>query len=106
MITRSVLDTRYVALPISATGPTGAPIDPTSDTVQLAFMPVPIGANPGTGDWHTGSWATVAPGTYQAQVLVGPNGGVALAVGFYRIWVKVTDNPEVPVIPADYLKIE
>jgi hypothetical protein len=104
VITRSVLDTRYVAIPISATGPTGAAINPTGDTVQMAFMPQ--GVNPGSGDWHTGSWATTSGGGYQAQCLVGPaNGGVALTAGVYQIWVKATDNPEVPVIPADLLQI-
>jgi hypothetical protein len=99
-----VLDTRYVAIPLSATGTDGSPINPTSDTVQFAFMPP--GTNPGSGDWHAGSWATTANGGYQAQCLVGPaNGGVSLTVGTYVIWVKATDNPEIPVIPADQLQI-
>lgn len=104
MITRSVLDTRYVAIPVTATGANGLPINPTGDVVQFAFKSA--GVNPGVGDWNTGSWATTSSGGYQAQILVGPaNGGVALTVGVYQIWVKVTDSPEVPVIPADLLQI-
>lgn len=107
MITRSVLDTRDVAIgPVTAYNGQGQPIDPSGDPVQLAFMPMPPGVDPGSGDWHTGSWATSPAGTRFAQVLVGPaNGGVALPVGDYRIWLKVTDNPEVPVAPVDILRI-
>ena len=104
MITRSVLDTRYVAIPVTATGTAGTPINPTSDTVQFAFTAQNI--NPGSGDWHTGSWATTSSGGYEAQCLVGPApGALALAPGVYQIWVKITDSPEVPVIPADLLQI-
>jgi hypothetical protein len=42
---------------------------------------------------------------YIAQCLVGPDGGVTLATGTYTIWVKVTDNPQVPVEPVDLLQI-
>jgi hypothetical protein len=106
MISRSVLDTRYVAIPVSATGTTGLPIDPTGDTVQFAFMPTPPGTSPGNGDWRAGSWASTSSGGYLAQCLVGPaNGGVALATGTYQIWLKVTDSPEIPVVTVDYLQV-
>ena len=104
MITRSVLDTRYVAIPVTATGTNGQPINPSTDSVQMAF--VPQGVNPGSGDWHAGSWAATANGGYEAQCLVGPaNGGTTPGIGVFQIWVKITDSPEVPVIPADLLQI-
>jgi hypothetical protein len=101
-----VLDTRYVVIPVTATGTNGQPISPTTDTVQFAFMPQQ-GPGPGSGDWHAGSWATGTIGPYQAQCLVGPeNGGVVLPIGVYVIWVKITDSPEVPVIQADSLQLQ
>jgi len=97
MITRSVQDTEYLPFAVSLEVD-GQPYNPTGDRVEFAFMPVSPGSDPGSGDWHTGSWDTVAPETYNAQVLVGPaNGGVALAVGQYYPWIRITDSPEIVV---------
>lgn len=103
VITMSSLSTEYVQVPISATA-AGVPVNPTSDQVQFAFMAT---GNPSPGDWHLGSWETIAPNTYIAQCLVGPgSGGVTLTAGTtYSIWVKVTDNPETPVRQVGLLKI-
>jgi hypothetical protein len=82
----------------------GVAIDPTSDVVAMAFTAV--GAKPGSGDWHTGSWDTAPAGTYLAQCLVGPgSGGVTLSVGIYDMWVRVTDNPTIPVTQFGQLQI-
>jgi hypothetical protein len=103
VLTISSLSTEYVQAPISATA-AGVPVDPTSDQVQFAFMAT---SSPGVSDWHVGSWETIAPNTYLAQCLVGPgSGGIVLPAGAtYQIWVKVTDNPEVPVRQVGLLKI-
>ena len=102
-LTLSSLSTDYVQVPVSA-AIDGANYNPTPDTVQLAFMAP--GASPGTSDWHTGSWDTPSAGTYMAQVLIGPAaGGIVLTPGTYTIWVKVTDNPEVPVRTPGFLVI-
>lgn len=105
MIVRSVLDTEYLVYPVSfVIG--GTAQNPTGDPVAFAFMPNPADANPGSGDWHTGSWVTSGSGTYLAQVLVGPaNGGVVLAVGLYNVWIRITDSPEVPIQQIDLLQI-
>lgn len=104
MISLSVLSTKYVDVIVTAGG-----INPTSDVVKFAFMPVPGGgtsSNPGPADWHTGGWTTPSPGVYVAQCLVGPaTGGVALTVGTYTIWLQIVDNPEVPVDPIGTLQI-
>lgn len=103
VVTLSSLSTEYVQAPVSATVD-GVPVDPTSDRVQFAFMPT---GTPDVSDWHDGSWSTLTPATYIAQILVGPgNGGVSLSAGStYAIWVKVTDNPEAPVRQIGLLKV-
>ena len=105
MITRSVLDTRYLAYPVEFV--VGGTIqNPSADPVAFAFMPSPPDANPGVSDWHTGSWITTTSGTYAAQILLGPGvGGLALAAGVYNVWIRITDNPEVPVELIDLLQL-
>lgn len=89
----SVLSTVYVEVPVSST-----PHDPTGDPVYMAF--VAQGVTPSSGDWNVASWvADASPPT--AACLVGPvNGGVVLPAGIYVVWVRITDSPEVPAIPA------
>lgn len=77
-------------------------IDPTADTVQMAFTE--DDAVPVSGDWKTASWEA-APGPirteYFARCLVGTTGtsggAITLDAGTYRIWVHITDNPERPM---------
>lgn len=102
----SALSTEYIKVKIVVTK-LGIAVDPTSDTVQFAF-PVGLSANPSV--WYAASWETVTDTlgnkSYYARCLVGPTGGVvALPVGNYSIWVKVTDAPEVPVLDAGTLLI-
>lgn len=97
----SAQSTVYVKVPVTATV-NGAAVDPTTDTVALAF-PV-SGVTPASDDWHTGSWETSGT-THYARLLVGPNGALNLAAGSFDVWVKVTDNPEQPVNQVDTLTI-
>lgn len=70
-------------------------VDPRNDSVQFAFMSTD--SEPSTGDWVSGSWdSSVAASPYKARCLVG-TGGKALGVGNYRVWVKISDSPEIPV---------
>ncbi len=104
-IMQSALSTEYILIPVSAVVD-GAAINPTGDTVQFAFKP--IGVDPGSGDWTAGSWASTSEvnGFYYAQTLVGPaNSGTVLPVATYAIWLKITDNPEVPVRSPGLLQI-
>lgn len=101
--TQSALSTELVQIKVAVTV-NGAPYNPSSDVVAMAFMP--SGTNPTTSDWKTGSWQTDPGPTYWAQCLVGPaNGGVVLAVGSYVVWLKIVDNPEVPVRQVGILQI-
>lgn len=106
MLAVSRASTEYIRVPM-ASERSGAPYDPTGDTVQMAFL---TGAGPPeSGDWKTASWdtdSTTYPPTYRAQCLIGPAGGtVTLTAGVYSVWVKVTDSPEVPVKRAGQIKI-
>lgn len=88
----SASSTEYVKVQVAAVV-NGTTIDPTSDTVQMAF---PLrGALPVSGDWKAGSWETVGTVRF-ARCLVGPSGGVVtLTAGqFYDCWLKVFDAPE------------
>ena len=101
------LSLQYIGIPVKASTLAGAAYDPTSDTVQMAFMPTPTQV-PGLSDWQVAIWATVTGNLvypYAAYCLVGPGGTISPGIGNYIIWLKVTDNPEVPVIIAGQLEI-
>jgi hypothetical protein len=89
-ITLSSLSLEKVSVAITATA------NPTGDTVQMA---VALNyTNPTT--WVSATWVTVA-GVYYATVLIGPGSAIGtLPKGIYSVWVKITDNPEIPVLQA------
>lgn len=94
----SVLDLEYVYVPVSVKK-SGSYINPTSDTVTMAFTAG--GVDPVGGDWKSASWetdSTTTPPTYSARCLVGPGGSFTPTAGTYEVWVKVTDSPEIPVL--------
>lgn len=75
----------------------GINYDPTGDEVAMAFLPADI--SPTSGDWNAGVWETIGNppwATYNALCLVGPTGTFVPTQGVYSIWVRVTDDPEVP----------
>jgi hypothetical protein len=103
MLTQSSLSLEYIRVPVSVKE-SGIAIDPTSDTVALAF-PVE-GVAP--SQWEPGTWetdATTVPTTYLVRVLVGPSGDVELTAGLYDVWVRISDNPEIPARKAGNLQI-
>lgn len=102
----SHLATLYYLVPVAATK-AGASYNPTSDTVQFAFMPTPTQV-PQSADWQTGSWATNTASVlypYNAQCLIGPSGTITLGIGTYIAYVKVSDSPETPVLIAGQLQV-
>ena len=108
MITLSQLasSTEPVQLQVAATL-NGAAYNPTADAVAIAFIldgqPEPA---PASASWQAATWETDPGPTFWASILVGPlNGGVNLAVGTYVVYVKVTDNPAVPIRPGAFLRI-
>lgn len=99
--------TQYLEVPITNV----TSINPTSDVVQFAFLgpvsnvsqaneQVPTSST----TYYAGTWQSTSPAqgttnTYNALVLVGPNGGVVtLNTGTYLVIVKVLDTPEHPVL--------
>lgn len=84
----------YVPVPVTFRSE-GVFVDPTDDVVEMAFVPFDV-AEPSSSDWNTASWETAA-GVYLARCLVGPAGAVQLDAGRYRIFIRVSDNPEIPV---------
>jgi hypothetical protein len=99
----SVLSEQFIVVPVTLAR-SGAPYDPTADAVSFAFTAP--GKQPVSTDWVNGQWETTPRGTYNAKCLVGPTGAIALPVGTYLIWVRVTDNPEVPVRQVDTLVVQ
>lgn len=104
VITQPQTSTQYVQQQVTALLD-GAPFDPSSLPVEIAFVPQPNYGpppDPSSGQWKTATWETDSnPVTYWASVLVGPlNGGVSLTAGAYQIFVRITSSPEVPVIPG------
>jgi hypothetical protein len=103
-ITISRLSTEYVLVPISATK-SGVAYNPTGDVVTMAFMPTAI-QQPGLSDWMASSWDTDSTNIiypYNVKCLVGPSGVITLNTGTYVIFVKIVDNPEIPVLQVGQL---
>lgn len=101
--TISSFSTEYLQVPIQAVV-NGAPYNPTSDSVFMAF--VPSGSTNYPVTWFQGSWSTTVQGTFLAQCLLGPGaGGVTLPAGMYTVWVKINDSPEVPIKPVGTVQI-
>ncbi len=102
----SQLATQYYKVPVSATS-AGTSVNPTSLTVQFAFMPQATQV-PTPGNWVNGSWETVAGNLlypYSARCLVGPAGATALTTGVYVAYVKIVSSAETVVDIAGYLEI-
>jgi hypothetical protein len=103
----SQLATEYVLIPVSATK-SGEPYDPTGDAVQFAFAATATYV-PQDSDWVSGSWDTDPANIlypYSAKCLVGPAGTITLGIGTYVIYIKVTDDPEIPVLIAGQLSVQ
>lgn len=97
----STASKEYRSWPVIATV-AGVPVNPTTGAVALAFKA--DGTVPLVGDFVAATWVTT-PSGYTARILIGTGGDVVLAAGHYRVWLKVTDTPEIPVLPIDTLTV-
>ena len=98
----------YVRVPITADH------DPTGDTVTMAFLPAYLDVQPGSGDYVSADWAgpAIPPSdinprwTADSRCLVGAGGAITLTAGVnYRVWTKIVDSPETPVLASDILTV-
>lgn len=71
-----------------------------STPVEIAVI-ADSSEEPAEGDWIP---ADVWDGT-TAKLLIGPGGTLELADGVYRVWARITSDPEVPVIKCGLLEI-
>lgn len=97
----SALTLEYLRYPITARRD-GADIDPTGDAV--AFAVVAARTEPVSGDWKVGEWEIDGDTTY-ARVLVGPGGTITLTPERYDVWLRITDDPEIPVRKIGSLRV-
>jgi hypothetical protein len=85
-------------------------VNVTAD-VELDAQPVFIAVHPysmAEPTFYTAEWVADAATTREARILIGPAGApsvVELTRGTYRVLVKVTDNPEAPVVEAYQLNV-
>jgi hypothetical protein len=70
--------TEYLHVPVTA--PSGT--DLTGMSVRIAV--VSHRADPADGEWQDADWADGA-----ARILVGPDSGLVLATGDYRVWINI-----------------
>jgi hypothetical protein len=98
----SHLSLQYLGVPVTAVTLNGVPYNPTADLVQMAFLPQAT-QSPQPTDWQIATWGTNTSNVlqpYTAFCLIGPGGTIQLGTGTYVIWVRIVDNPEVPVLTA------
>lgn len=83
----------------------GAPINPTSYPVKMAFL-ADGGTKPTSGDWKPGGWDTTVIGTYVATIPIGPGGAATLAAGTWYAWVQIATGTETIVRQVGELVID
>lgn len=78
----------------------------TLSSQPVAFALTAVGYDPdGTTTWRSASWSGEAGTSRSAAILIGPGTSHIIAEGKYEVWVKVTDNPESPIVHAGRLTI-
>lgn len=98
MLTIITGSTEFIEVIVSTTDN----INPTSDPVEFAFEP-PSEGIPEPGDWGPGTWAsTSSPYVARAQPGAAP---FVLTDGIYQVFIRITDNPEVPIKSACMIRI-
>jgi hypothetical protein len=86
----SVLSDELVRFTVAASAD-GLPVNPTADTVEMAFLT--SSANPTEPDWVAGTWDATLTRAYVAQVRSGAAlpGPLPLEAGKrYTCWVRIT----------------
>ncbi|HUW15634.1 MAG TPA: hypothetical protein VMW94_01035 [Actinomycetes bacterium] len=93
----------YIKVPVTAKKG-GVAYDPTGDTVEMTFSQSET--LPATPTWYAASWED---GSNQDMVrcLIGPTGEVELTASHtpWYVFIKITDNPEIPVLEAGPIEV-
>jgi len=102
VINQSVATLQYVRIQVNATVNGNTSYNPTSDTVQFAFLNTASNIQTtAPSSWVAASWetgGTTQSPIYVAKCLVGPGGTFVPSTATYWIWMKITDTPEIPVL--------
>lgn len=101
---RSAQSLEYLRVQVTTTDEQGASVDPTSDPVAFAFVPVGTALTVATS-FISGTWevndSDPTNRLYFARLLVGPSGDyVPTAGNVMNVWVSIADNPESPKLRA------
>ena len=103
-LSQSSLSTQYVQVLIRVTA--AQPYDPSRDPVTFAFTNANAFPAQQPSAWYPGTWDIWPGPLYYAQVLIGPqNGGIVLKQGRWQVWLKISDDPEIPVLQPLVLQI-
>jgi len=98
---------QYIRYWVQAVVNGNATYNPTSDVVEFGFT---TSATVEPSVWYTGLWETdtiANQPAYIAKILVGPAGTfVPASQTTYYVWIRVTDNPEVPVMQPGTLVVQ
>jgi hypothetical protein len=99
--------TNALRIPVSSTEylkvSVTADVTLSAQTVDIAV--IPARGRPTAPDWKPAAW-TGSPGTTRtAMLLIGPGTSNVVALGEYDVWVRATDNPEIPTDPAGRLTV-
>lgn len=85
--------------------------DPTSSDVAIQLTAHDADA-PGPDGWETAEWEDTGltpdgDGLYTAvaRLLVGEGQTLDPADGVHRVWVKIDDTPETPILPVGWLRV-
>ena len=70
--------TEYLHIPVTL--PAG--VDSSATPVRVAL--VAHRSNPGDSEWHAADWAGG-----DVRILIGPDSGIVLAAGDYRVWINL-----------------
>lgn len=75
--------------------------DPATLTAEIAI--IPTDGEPASGDYVPASWVT-EDGVHMARVLWQTAVESPLPRTVYRVWLRITSTPEVPVLLAGQIK--
>jgi hypothetical protein len=98
----------YVRVSVLAVNENGAAVNPTVDSVALAFIaegdPVVASSTFIAGTWETDVSDAASP-IYYGRVLAGPGAAYIPVAGTnVDVYIKVSDNPEVPIVKAGTMR--